>query len=165
MISFILDTSALLSLESVSLLETVLNNFEVITTSSVFQELEDFASYDDVLGNIAKELLKKKAKIVIEDPLLLEKLPFVSNTDNELYNLAKYKQASLITDDIKLQRHCSGKITADFSTIFFVIFVSSGLFNKTEIIEKLEQLRTIRNWQENIIYLTTREIIESLNLE
>ncbi len=39
MISFIVDTSAFISLESVYLLETVLKNFEIITALRAFDEL------------------------------------------------------------------------------------------------------------------------------
>ncbi len=162
MISFIFDTSALLSLESASLLDIIFTNFKLITTSSVLRELEEFASYNDALGNIAREVLKKKTRIAIENLPFLEELPFVSKTDNELFNLAKSKQLFLITDDLKLRRHCSGKIVTDFSTIFLLIFVDSRLLTKTEALDKLEQMRIVRNWQDNIIYISTKEILENI---
>lgn len=100
--------------------------------------------------------------MIIEDFFSLEELLFVSKTDKELFSLAKSKQLSLITDDIKLRRHCSGKIVTDFSTIFILISVDSGLLSKTEALSKLEYMRIVRNWQDNIIYLSTKDILENI---
>ncbi len=57
---FLLDTSAFLSLESVHLMDTILDLFSVVTTTSVLRELESFALYEDVLGLIAGRVLNKK---------------------------------------------------------------------------------------------------------
>ena len=45
--NYILDTSALISLESINILEQVLKLFSITTTDSVIKELGDFAKYDD----------------------------------------------------------------------------------------------------------------------
>ncbi|MBI2559479.1 hypothetical protein HYW20_09215 [Candidatus Woesearchaeota archaeon] len=61
--NYILDTSALISLESINFLEQVLVSFSVTTTNSVIMELEEFARYDDKYGEIAKNVLKLKTDL------------------------------------------------------------------------------------------------------
>lgn len=159
LLSFVFDTSAFISLESVGLLDLVLKNFRIVTSPSAYDELNDFAIYEDALGQAAERVLKKKQKIVIEKPVIKEKLIFVSQIDNEIFNLALKKNATLITDDIKLTKHAESKVRTEFSTHFLSIFLGSGLLTKIEALQKLEQMRKVRNWQENVIYLSAKEEI------
>lgn len=159
---FIFDTSAFLSLESVSLLELVLNAFSVTTTPSVIEELKEFAQYDDVLGSIARKVLLLIRQFHIEEHPKIHILHYVSLTDEELYNLAYAKNVPLITDDTKLAHHSKGKIRRAFSPFFLSVFVDAGRMTKREALGKLELMKTIRNWQENIIYLSSKEELDNL---
>lgn len=162
MISFVFDTSAFLSLESISILDIALKNFSIVTSNFVFHELGDFAAYNDTLGRIAQQVLNQKDKIAVEKPFIKEHLGFVSETDNGIFNIALSKDIALITDDIKLARHCVGKIDTEFSTFFLLAFVDAGLLTKTESLQKLEKMRNIRNWQDNIIYISTKEELDTM---
>ncbi len=157
MISFVFDTSAFVSLESVYLLDLVLKNFQIITSPSVFSEVGDFAIHNDELGQAAQRVLEKKQKIVIEEANTAEELLFVSLTDKEVFNLALGKKITLITDDVKLARHAEMKIQTEFSTFFLSAFIASELLTKKEALQKLELMRSIRNWKDNIIYLSAKE--------
>ena len=84
MISFILDTSAFISLESVYLLDTVLKNFKISTSPRAFDEVNNFAIYYDELGKAAQRVLEKQQKITIEKTEIKKELIFVSQTDNEI---------------------------------------------------------------------------------
>ena len=86
--NYILDTSALISLESINILQQVLKLFSVTITNSVIKELEEFAKYDDKYGKIAKNALKLKNKFTIESCEIKELIKYLESTDNELYNLA-----------------------------------------------------------------------------
>ena len=70
--SYILDTSAFISLESINILHEVINSFSIVTTNSVVEELQEFAIYDDKYGKIAKNVLKNKSKFVIKDCKITE---------------------------------------------------------------------------------------------
>lgn len=111
---FVFDTAAFLTLESVHLLEQVLKSFYIVTTPSVIGELEEFAWYDDKLGNIAKRTLKLNHLFVIEETPINDKLSHVSITDEEVYNLSLSKNIPLITDDTKLIYHAREKIRRAF---------------------------------------------------
>jgi rRNA-processing protein FCF1 len=158
-VDFVFDTSAFLSLESIELLEKVLKQFSAATTSSVIRELDDFAEHDDLLGNIAKRILKLRHLFAVEDLPIIYKLKYVSTTDEELYNVARAKNIPLVTDDTKLTHHTEGKISRAFSTLFLRAFVDAELITKQEALTKLELMRKARNWQNNLVYLTSKELL------
>src|SRR3989344_56934 len=158
--SFIFDTSALVSLATIDLINNIVKLFNIITTKSVVEELEDFSKFDDVYGKISKKVLKYKNKFIIKSIKINKTLNFVEHTDNELFNLALKEKLILITDDIKFSYHASKYIGTYFSTFFIGLFISSKIISKEEAISKLDKLRDLRNWKNNIIYLTTKEELE-----
>lgn len=160
--SYILDTSAFISLESISILEQILQIFSVITTNSVFKELEEFAKYDDRYGKIAKNILKLKSKFKIESCKATESIKYVGPTDNELYNLALQRKLPLVTDDIKLVHHSRHKIVVYFTALFLILLTEAKYITKNEALDKLEEVRSIRNWRGNMIYLIAKNQLEQL---
>lgn len=153
----IIDTSAFISLESIELLDDVVRLFDIITTYSVIDELEEFSKHEDKYGKIAKGVLKFKDKFILKSAEIKERVRFLEETDNELYNLALNEKIPLITDDHKLNYHTKDKITVYFSTFFLITFVTAGIITKDKALSKLEKMRDIRNWQNNIIYLTAKK--------
>ena len=160
--NYILDTSALISLESINILEQVLKLFSVTTTNSVIKELEEFAKYDDKYGKIAKNILKLKTKFTIESCKITESIKYLEPTDNELYNLALKKKLPLVTDETKFVHHTRHKIEVYFSTVFLILLTEAKYLTKKEVLDKLEELRDIRNWRDNIIYLITKSQLGKL---
>ena len=158
--SFILDTSAFLSVECVNLLSIIIKEFSIITTNAVLSELEEFTNHADTLGNIAKKVIGNKNQLILKNCEIKYQLHHVSKTDEELYNLALFHDIPLITDDLQLIHHTKNKITRAFSTALLTIFVDARMIPKQTALEKLEKMRTIRNWQDNIIYLSTKEELE-----
>lgn len=162
---FVFDTSAFLSLESVTLLDTTLNTFSIFTTFSVIKELQEFAVHKDSLGIIASKVLSKKSRFILKNPTCVESIPYVSDVDVELFNLAITEKVTLVTDDLKLIYHTSGKIERAFSTNLLTTLVAGGFLTKSDALKRLEQMRNIRNWQSNIIYLSTKEVLNNFNEE
>lgn len=160
--NFIFDTSALISFGAIKIIDNVLLLARIVVTSSVINELEEFAKYDDEYGNTSKEVLKYKEKFVVKKVEIKESIKYIHKTDNELYNLAKKLSSTLITNDIKFLRHIGGKIDAQFSTFFLTSLVSSKHLSKEEALELLEKLREARNWKGNIIYLNTKNQLDQI---
>ncbi len=161
--SFIFDTSALISLGSIKLIEDVLKISNIFICQSVIRELNDFARFDDNYGKAGKECLKYKNKFVVLIPIIKEEIEFIEGTDNEVYNLAKEKNLPLITDDIKLSRHLEGKINIYFSTFFLSALVSCERLTKENALNMLEDLCKERNWQNNIIYSISKQELEKID--
>jgi len=160
--SMIFDTSAFISLESINILELVLSVFSIITTNSAIKELEEFAKHGDKYGRIAKNVLKHKSKFTIESCEITESIEYVESTDNELYNLSLKKKLPLVTDETKLVHHARHKIDVYFSPVFLILLLKSGHLSKQKALELLEELRNIRNWRNNMIYLITKNQLENL---
>ena len=158
----IVDTSAFISLGSIGLLKKTVELFNIVTTYSVIKELEEFSKHEDKYGKIAADVLKFKDKFVLKSAEIKERIRFLEETDNELYNLALNKKIPLVTDDHKLSHHTRGNIIVYFSTFFLVAFVAAGIMSKDEAVSKLEKLRDIRNWENNIIYLTTKRELNNI---
>lgn len=159
---FILDTSAFVSLESIGLLKEVTETFNILTTNSVIEELKEFSKHNDKYGNIANNVLNFKNKLSIKTIKIKEQIKYLENTDNELLNLSKENKIPLISDDHKLVHHTKDKIEVYLSTFFLITFVAADLISKKEASEMLEKLRDLRNWKNNIIYLTTKKELEKL---
>ena len=160
--NYILDTSALISLESINILNRVLQLFSITTTNSVIKELQEFAKYDDKYGKIAKNILKIKSEFAIESCEMTESIRYIEPTDNELYNLSLKKKLPLVTDETKLVHHTRHKIEVFFTTVFLVLLTEAKYFTKKEALDQLEELRNIRNWKNNIIYLITKNQLGQL---
>ena len=159
---YIFDTSALISLGVIKLIDDVLKIADIIIILSVIKELEEFAQYDDENGKLSKEVLEYKNKFILKNAEIKESVEYVQKTDNELYNLAKDLSLTLITDDIKFSRHVDGKIETHFSTFFLTSLVSSKHLSKSKALGLLDNLRNIRNWSNNIIYLSTKKELKNL---
>ena len=159
---YIFDTSALISLGVIKLMDDVLKLARIVITTSIIKELEEFAKYEDEYGKASKEVLKYKDKFIVKKTEIKESIDYIQITDNELYNLAKRQTSTLITDDVKFSRHVDGKIYTQFSTFFLTLLVSSRYLSKEKALELLEKLRYIRNWRNNIIYLITKNQLENL---
>ena len=74
--------------------------------------------------------------------------------------MALKKQLPLITDETKLVHHARNKIEIYFTAMFLVMLTEARHFTKREALTKLEELRDIRNWKNNIIYLITKSELE-----
>ena len=159
---YIFDTSALISLGAVKVIDNVLKLAKISITPSVIKELEEFAKHEDEYGKASKEVLNYKDKFIVKNAEIKESIQYIEKTDNELYNLAKKQSSTLITDDIKFSHHVDGKIETQFSTFFLTLLVSSKHLSKENALELLEELRNIRNWRNNIIYLITKNQLERL---
>ncbi|MEK6827944.1 MAG: hypothetical protein AABX78_01200 [Nanoarchaeota archaeon] len=160
--NYILDTSALISLGSIDILEQVVGLFSITTTNSVIKELEEFAKYDGKYGKIAKNVLKLKSRFTMESCEIKESIKYIETTDNELYNLALKKKLPLVTDETKFVHHARNKIEVYFSPVFIILLLGAGQLTKKEAVDKLEKLRDIRSWGDNIIYLITKNQLENL---
>ena len=159
---YLFDTSALISLGAVKVIDNVLKLTKIVVTPSIVKELEEFTKHEDEYGKASKYVLKYRDNFIVKKAEIKESIKYIEKTDNEIYNLAKKCSSILITDDIKLSRHVDGKINTQFSTLFLTLLVSSKQLSKEKALELLEELRNIRNWENNLIYLVTKSQLENL---
>jgi len=159
---FVVDTSALLSLESTKLLKSVTEIADLLIPAGVLKELEDISKQNDDLAKVAERVLKQEENIFIEHIENTKKIPFIQDADNECFNLAKKHNLTLITDDLKAIYHIADKVKTMYSTFFLVALIQSGALSKQKGLNLLEELRDMRSWENNIIYLKTKKSIQEL---
>ena len=59
------DTSALITLVSANILTVVLEEFDVHTSGTVVQELEDTTKYDNIPGEAAEQVLQHRSRFTV----------------------------------------------------------------------------------------------------
>lgn len=157
------DTSALLSLTSIDLLETFLSEFDVHTTDTVIQELEETASYDDRHGDAAHAVLNNSDRI----PTHSAPEPFTSSRvdrgEGSCAALANGEEAEfLITDDLRalpeLQTVTDAQVA--ISPIVLQALVQRGVLEQDEAVERLDELAEQRDWLGAPIYRRARSLLD-----
>jgi len=157
------DTSALISLASVDLLDTFLTEFDVYTTDLVVDELEDTAEYNDKHGEAAQTVLNRLEEIETH-PIDGE---FTSSRvdpgEGSCTLLTQEIDADfLITDDLRalpeLQTVSDAKVA--ISPIVLKALVQRDVLTQGGALEKLDELAEQRDWLGAPIYRRARNLFE-----
>jgi predicted nucleic acid-binding protein len=157
------DTSALISIASIDLLGAFLTEFDVHTTETVVEELEQTSEYDDIHGEAADTVLNCLNQVnthQVEGEFTSSR---VDEGEGSCALLTKEIEADfLITDDLRalpeLQNVTDAKTA--ISPIVLKAFVKRGVLEQEETIEKLTQLAEQRDWLGAPIYRRARDLFE-----
>ena len=156
------DTSALISLTAADTHDLLLEEFDVHTTETVIEELEDLASYEDETAEHADTVLGRKERIMIHE---VESREYQSSRvdvgEGSCVQLTRNIEADfLITDDLRalpeLQTLTETQIA--ISPIVLKALVKRGVLGKQEALERLEEAAEERDWLEAPIYRRAREL-------
>jgi len=165
----VVDTSALITIASINLLEHVLSEYDVHTTETVIEELEKTAEYDDGHGHAARGVVDQSERIELHNT---DKTSFQSSRIDEgggtIVSLANETQAEfLITDDLgalpELQTVTHANVV--ISPILLKAPVKRDIFDQEEALEKLEEAAENRDWLEAPIYRDSRQSASGLDPE
>lgn len=165
------DTSALISLAHGDFIDLMFNEFDVIISDKVLEELEQTAQFDDVDGLVAKQVLKLTNKIEVRsvDSQAVESL-LTSRIDlgeASCIVLAEQEDVqTLISDDFRamhqLQVHSQTKgFDLGFGAVLIQALVLRGKLSREEALDKLEYIASKRNWMGRPIYRAYRQLIDS----
>lgn len=160
----VVDTSALISLAVGGALETTLDEFEVVTTRVVVDELEETAAFDDRHGSGASAVLEHLNEVEVRDvdggAFLTSRIDVgeascavvVRETD------ARF----LVTDDYRalpeLQRVVDAEVA--LSPIVLRALVKRGALDETDALEAFEAIAEGRDWLGAPIYRYARRLFE-----
>jgi predicted nucleic acid-binding protein len=158
------DTSALITLATADTLQTVLTEFDVHTTETVIQELEETAEYNDIHGDAATETLNQKDSFTIhniEDPGFESSR--IDSGEASCITLIQEQEAEfLITDDLRalpeLQTLVDAKVA--ISPIMLKALVKRGVLTSEEAVKRVEQLAEARDWLGRPIYRRAQRLFE-----
>jgi predicted nucleic acid-binding protein len=155
------DTSSLISITSIDLLDTLLTEFDTHTTKLVVEELENTSEYNDRHGEAAQTVLNNKDQIKIHDIQGEFTSSRVDQGEGSCALLTREIDAEfLITDDLhalpELQTVASSKVA--ISPIVLKALTKRGKLSKETALEKLDELAKQRNWLGAPIYRRAKDL-------
>jgi predicted nucleic acid-binding protein len=157
------DTSALVSLASVDLLDTLLTEFDVHTTETVVDELADTSDYDDTHGHAAQTVLDNQERISIQRVDGTLESSRIDRDEGSCALLARGLDASfLLTDDLHALPELQTAVDAQvaISPIVLKALVERDVLDRQAALTKLEQLAERRSWLGRPIYRRARSLFE-----
>ena len=154
------DISALITLASIDILDLVLAEFDVHTSVTAVEELEDTAEYDDSHGKAADGVLHHRDQFTTHDASRTEfQSSRIDRGEGSCADLARDLYADfLVTDDLRALpelQTLSGTRVA-ISPIVLRALVERNVLDEQEAIAKLEAAAENRNWLESPIYTKAR---------
>lgn len=160
------DTSALISLVAADVFDLFLDEFDVHTTETVVQELEDMQAYDDRHGTAAETILAQLDRIHVHQLELGEfHSTRVDAGEGSCALLTKDLDARfLITDDLRalpeLQTVADANVA--ISPIVLKAFVNRGVLDREDARTRLETLAEARDWLGAPIYRRALELFDGV---
>lgn len=155
--TIVADTSALVSLSTADCLTLVFEEFEVQSTATVRDELQQTAAHDDPHGAAATLVLDHEDRFTLVD-VDDETIPESSRIDRgegSCIVLANRSSADfLLTDDLRalpeLQQLADARVA--ISPIVLKALVKRGVLERDDARQRLEQLAETRGWLGAPIY-------------
>jgi predicted nucleic acid-binding protein len=157
------DTSALVSVATADLLETVLAEFDVHTTERVVIELEETADYPDSHGNAANEVLNIQEALTVHTIDNHLESARIDEGEGSCAILANDLDAPyLLTDDLRALPELETATNAQvaISPLVLRALVKRGVLDDDEARQRLERLAEKRDWLGAPIYRHARQLFE-----
>jgi predicted nucleic acid-binding protein len=157
------DTSSLISLASIDLLEILLTEFDVRSTALVIAELEETSEYEDQHGAAAQIVLDNRDRLTVHDLERAFTSSRVDEGEGSCVLLTKDIDADfLLTDDLRalpeLQTVADAKVA--ISPIVLKALVQRDVLAGEEARGKLDSLAENRDWLGAPIYRRAQKLFE-----
>jgi predicted nucleic acid-binding protein len=159
------DTAALISLATDDTLQLVLEEFDIRTTETVLEELENTAEYHDSHGNAAQNVLDHREHLtvhVIEEPEI--QTSRIDDGEATCTALVEELEAEfLITDDLRalpeLQALTDARVA--ISPIVLKALVKRDVLTSREAETRLSSIAETRDWLGAPIYKRAQSLFDS----
>lgn len=174
MIRVVMDTSSLISLELIGLLEKSLEIIEITIPEAVKKELKELSSYRDKEGKSAKEVLnlinKKKVKIKKNKNRVKAKEILSKNVDYGesecIVCCLENKIKTLIMDDISAAYELEGlaiskDIKMKISVAILVELERKKMMNKKQLSICIKKLVKTREWEGGVLEILSKKYLEN----
>lgn len=160
----VVDTSAFVSLAVGGVIETVVEEFEVVTTEVVWTELDETAAYDDVHGRGAEAVQSVSEQVAVVD---VDGAAYVTSRvdDGEASCVAaveKTEAAFLITDDYRALPELQVLVSAEvaLSPIVLRALVKRGVVSEEAARGVVDVIADQRDWLGAPINRYARQLFE-----
>jgi len=161
------DTSALLSLATGEVVETVLDEFDVYTTERIVGELEDTAEYDDGHGVAARAVIERREQLTVcavDDPDVTSTR--IDAGEASCAALVTERDADfLVTDDLRALPELRALVDAKvaISPIVLRALVERGVLDGDDARDRLETIAERRDWLDAPIFRRAETLFEDLD--
>lgn len=157
------DTSALISIASIDLLDTFITEFDVHTTETGVEELEETSMYDDRHREAAQTVLENVNQIKIHQVQKEFTSSHVDQGEGSCALLTKETEAEfLITDDLRalpeLQNLADAKTA--ISPVILKALVKRNVLEQQEALNKFDELAEQRDWLGAPIYRRDKNLLD-----
>ncbi len=157
------DTSALISIAAIDLLEPFLTVFDVHTTDLVIEELENTAAFDDRHGDAAQTVLEEVNMITTHETTGEVTSSRVDQGEGSCARLTLQIDAEfLITDDLRAlpELQTIADATVAISPIVLKALVQRDILTQEDALGKLDDLAARRDWLESPIYRRAKNLFK-----
>lgn len=158
------DTSALISVATIDLLDTLLAEYDVHTTETVVEELETTADYDDTHGQGARRVLERLDNLEVHSTDAAQKTSRIDAGEASTVTLTNDLGADfLITDDLRALPELQALVNAQvaISPIVLKALVKRGVLDRDSALKLLEQLAAERDWLGAPIYRRAKSLFDT----
>ena len=157
----IADTGALLSLSCSGFSDFIFQEYDIVITPAVLQELEQFSLYADFLGLHAQKLLREK--LVIKSPHTFLELN-LGKAECEVISVAKEEKMIALTDDLHAARVAKEKYNVAMKPSFYLLLLlyKKKKMSKEELIQDIHSILKYRNWLSGALWEYALQLIEKL---
>lgn len=157
------DTSALISVATIDLFETLVAEYDVHTTETVQEELRETAQFGDVHGQAAQTVRDNSTELqihTIETELETSRIDHGEGSAATLTN--KLDADFLITDDLRALPELQTIVDAQvaISPLLLKAFVKRDVLDPETAETKLEALAQQRDWLGAPIYRRAKSLFE-----
>lgn len=152
-LTVVADTGAVLSLELSGLFGVYQKHFRILIGERIAEELREISLENDALGNAAIEVLK-------EIEIISAGNKFTQGEDEALELLAQIKADILISDDIRFVKKHKNNEKISFSVVLLGILLERKIVSKNDFLNAVNAMFGKRKWEENLIYLVAKNMIE-----
>lgn len=146
------DTSALISLGHTGLIDTIINQYEILITNRIHEELIDISQWDDANGQSAKDWLEHI------DEISIEKAKRKKVGEDELLEICLKQNVPMVIDDLKALKRFGNDIDWIFSSHIIYLLCKKQLISKQRGLVSLEKMIHQRDWKDNVIAVTGRTL-------
>lgn len=157
------DTSALISLGTIDLLETFFDEFDVHTTEAVLVELKETATYEDIHGNAATAVLETADRMTVHSVSQEFTSSRVDIGEGSCALLTREMETTfLITDDLRAlpELQSIADATVAISPIVLKALAKRNVVEAGTAASKLETLADQRNWLGAPIYRRAKALFD-----
>lgn len=160
----VVDTSSLITLATADILHVVVEEYDIHTTETVIEELEETAEFDDTHGAAAETVLEQRDRFTVHqaDDRSFQSSRIDKGEGSCALLTRDVDVDFLITDDLRALPELQPitDATVAISPILLKALVQRDILEREEGLEKFKQVAADRDWLGTPIYRRAQQLFD-----